>query len=752
MRPSRHVPARARISPSLERRRARGKIDRPAVVGIDQAEIPELGALIEIGHARDGEPQQALREAVHRAGRRNAADEGRDLLQQVGQRTLGDQCQGKAAGGVLVGLVDGGPVAEQLGLTQRLLLPRRQPPGEFRAARAIAGIEIDWPGADDGLQQHGDVAGCRRAVGAKRLAGRDPARLQASPLIGHAAQHREAGAYVLAALVIMRGRRQHRMRMAGGPRQHAGMEGSGVEGKGFHVEADIVAREQPAVAIEGRVLDGLGGDGRAQLLKARHGELAGGRVEQAQDRVDSPAVGGEAGLARAVGCLLQHRAVDRREGAVGGVGAIDREMRQQLGEHAPQGRPGDLARRQGGRTGFELGGEASRHDLAPRRLFLGREPGRAPAQRRPGRCKRRFARRIVLKRAHVVHEIVAGGAVARPVARQGLAAQQDLFDHQPGPLAQPPAQRPAIACRIGEAVDMVDAQAVYQPLGMKAERQGVHGFEDFRLLHAQADQLVDVEEAPPVDAVAGAAPPGEAIVLAFQHVAQRTRAAGRKRQAMGEVAQRLLPHLDLARRQRLLQRLAQDRQQDLVAGQPVDVEEAGISAGAAMAQHVGPPGIGGVGRHVIGHDVDDQAEARGGELGRQRAQRRLAAQFGIDLGRIDDVVAVHRARPRDGDGRRVEMADAQAREIGHQRLGVGEGEALVKLQPQGGARDHGRRRAMILARACTAGDANKSFAAGARRRRQLGCSSTVPGRLGCSARPSRSSSGASISGDGDCAT
>ena len=52
---------------------------------------------------------------------------------------------------------------------------------------------------------------------------------------------------------------------------HAGMEGSGVEGKGFHVEADIVAREQPAVAIEGRVLDGLGGDGRAQLLKARHG-------------------------------------------------------------------------------------------------------------------------------------------------------------------------------------------------------------------------------------------------------------------------------------------------------------------------------------------------------------------------------------------------------------------------------------------------------------------------------------------------
>ena len=113
---------------------------------------------------------------------------------------------------------------------------------------------------------------------------------------------------------------------------------------------------------------------------------------------------------------------------------------------------------------------------------------------------------------------------------------------------------------------MVDAQAVDQALGMKAERQGVHGLEDLRLLHAQADQLVDVEEAPPVDAVAGAAPPGEAIVLVFQHVAERTRAAGRQRQAMREVAQRLLLHRDLARRQRLLQRLAQDRQQDLVAG------------------------------------------------------------------------------------------------------------------------------------------------------------------------------------------
>ena len=40
-----------RISPSSRAR----KVDRPAIVGIDQAEVPELGALIEVGHAGRGE-------------------------------------------------------------------------------------------------------------------------------------------------------------------------------------------------------------------------------------------------------------------------------------------------------------------------------------------------------------------------------------------------------------------------------------------------------------------------------------------------------------------------------------------------------------------------------------------------------------------------------------------------------------------------------------------------------------------------
>ena len=74
-----------------------------------------------------------------------------------------------------------------------------------------------------------------------------------------------------------------------------------------------------------------------------------------------------------------------------------------------------------------------------------------------------------------------------------------------------------------------------------------------------------------------------------------------------------------------------------------------------------------------------------------RAQSVFAAELGIDPGRIDHVVAVHRARPRRGDRRRIDMADAEAREVGHERFGVRKGEALVELQPHGGARRHLRR-------------------------------------------------------------
>ena len=47
-----------------------------AVVGIDQAEVPELRALVDVGHAGRGELQRRLDEAVRDAGRRDVRGEG----------------------------------------------------------------------------------------------------------------------------------------------------------------------------------------------------------------------------------------------------------------------------------------------------------------------------------------------------------------------------------------------------------------------------------------------------------------------------------------------------------------------------------------------------------------------------------------------------------------------------------------------------------------------------------------------------
>ncbi len=96
--------------------------------------------------------------------------------------------------------------------------------------------------------------------------------------------------------------------------------------------------------------------------------------------------------------------------------------------------------------------------------------------------------------------------------------------------------------------------------------------------------------------------------------------------------------------------------------------------------------------HVVGHEIEDEAELVLLERRRQPREALFAAEFGIEPVVIDDVVAVRRARPRLQERRGVEVADAEFFEIGHERGGVVEAEILGELQPVGRARhggDHG---------------------------------------------------------------
>ena len=64
-RPRRRRQDRLRRRPSCELREQsppRVVVDRPAVVGIDQAQVPQLGALVDVGHAGRGQLEQRLRQ------------------------------------------------------------------------------------------------------------------------------------------------------------------------------------------------------------------------------------------------------------------------------------------------------------------------------------------------------------------------------------------------------------------------------------------------------------------------------------------------------------------------------------------------------------------------------------------------------------------------------------------------------------------------------------------------------------------
>ncbi len=88
----------------------------------------------------------------------------------------------------------------------------------------------------------------------------------------------------------------------------------------------------------------------------------------------------------------------------------------------------------------------------------------------------------------------------------------------------PTMQLATVAARVGQPIDMIDTQPVDQALGDQLEYLPVGGLEHLWPLDTQAAQLVDVEEAPPVDVIAGGAPAGQAVVLTLQQLVQTLKA------------------------------------------------------------------------------------------------------------------------------------------------------------------------------------------------------------------------------------
>ena len=157
--------------------------------------------------------------------------------------------------------------------------------------------------------------------------------------------------------------------------------------------------------------------------------------------------------------------------------------------------------------------------------------------------------------------------------------------------------------------------------------------------------------------------------------ARGTRAGRRARRGGRCAARRRAPRRRA--RARAVRRLEHLGSSTRTPAELVDVEEAPVPAGPRVeveeprAQlRVAPERVLVVGRHVVRDDVEHHAQPASSAAA-ERAQR-LAAELVRDARRVDDVVAVRRARPRLQHGREVEVADPELAQVRHELARVAE--------------------------------------------------------------------------------
>ena len=469
---------------------------------------------------------------------------------------------------------------------------------------------------------------------------------------------------------------------------------------------NLVAGQQRRMPIEAAVFHRLGVERRAEQLgplpqrqaaamQRRVILLRWRRQHPRGDLLDrSHLVRRAAGDGRLDGLLPQPTILSARS-RVGEIAAVHREVTQQGQRRARQQGPAEIsgdaageARKadEAGDEGIELGAQAVLQHVAPGLQFHLAEAAGVTGDLLPVPCQRVAAGTAVQQCTDLVHEVVAGGAIARPVRPQGFIRRQDLLHPQAQRARRQPtagagsvqrcAQPVQVTGRIAESIHVVHAQAIHPSLRHQAQRKCMHGLEDIAAVHLQRDQRGNGEEATVVDPVIATAPPRQPVGLRRQHAGQGrcrqlrpARGPGRGRQrihgAVVRDARRSVGgalHGEHAFGDRAGQRPIQHRQPQLAVTPrcaPGDVEPAGMRAGLAVGQHIGPIRIERVRRHVVRHDIQDQAHPACAHGVGKTLQSGLPAQLRIDRGGIDDVVAMRGTGHRAGDRRQVQVTDAQ---------------------------------------------------------------------------------------------
>ena len=360
---------------------AEGEVDRAAVVGVDQRQVDELVALVDVGHARQREGQGLLGQGVDPAVGRQRPHEGLDLVDQprVAEHGLHP---GVAPGvEVVVGL---GPRRADLGLLRRLGHERHGPLG------------VDRPRPHQRLEQ--EVLGRlrRAAEPGHSLADASIHRSQAPAHTSGTSDSRASRARTSAErLVSCVDRAVIVSGQVACTRTLTSWNSSSGSAEAPGVAAHLVERQQAGEAVEGRVLHALGHRRPAELLEP-HGELVlerRGAVHPGQQQVgqERQQVGVDVVAADAdVGHGLDHA------GGVGRphqprlgphVGAVDGERDQQLAHGLGQLVAGAVALLAAGLAHLDEQGDEAGHvgrqDL-PHHHRLGLDHHGVPVGRRPG--------------------------------------------------------------------------------------------------------------------------------------------------------------------------------------------------------------------------------------------------------------------------------------------------------------------------------------------------------------------------------
>ena len=113
------LPAREqlrRIGALRQHRPAQLEIDRPPVVGVDQREVPQLAALIGVGHARRGQLEQGLGQPVERADQRDLRLERQEIGQEGAAVLRIEDAPHEVLEAALVARIRRGPAGPLLGL------------------------------------------------------------------------------------------------------------------------------------------------------------------------------------------------------------------------------------------------------------------------------------------------------------------------------------------------------------------------------------------------------------------------------------------------------------------------------------------------------------------------------------------------------------------------------------------------------------------------------------------------------------